>query len=178
MELLDNLSLCVLNQPITEDNFENSEEELAELCKKFFDKWENKVGGIGLPPLGNEALQNFVTDTKYVFQYVYKVYGCPALIEEMNSALFEDENGPDEDVAKDIAEHKQFLENIKYVIDCNEISEFENDLSKVCISLRESNNYLKQKQKEQQELLFTMKELNAKIQTAGKMLECYLEQNQ
>ena len=174
MELLDNRSLCVLNQPITEDNFEDSENELAELCKEFFDKWEYKVQGLGLPPLGNEALQNFVTDTKYVFQYVYKVYGCPSLIEEMDREL----NEEDQDVAKEVAEHKQFLENIKYVIDCNEISEFENDLSKVCISLKESNNYLKQKQKEQQELLFTMKELNAKIQTAGKMLECYLEQNQ
>ena len=172
MKLLDNRTLFVLNQPITQDNFEDSEKELAELCKEFFNKWEDKVGDVH--PLGKQSLQNYVSDTKYVFKQVYKVYGCPALIEEMDIQL----NQGDQDVTKEVAQHKQFLENIKYVIDCNEISEFENNISKVCISLKECNNYLKQKQKEQEELINSMKELNAKIQTAAKMLECYLEQNQ
>lgn len=177
MEFLNNRSLCVLNQPITEDNFEDSEKELAELCKEFFNKWGvmNKISR--LPPLEKQSLQNYISDTKYVFKHVYKVYSCPALIEEMNNALFEDENGPDEDVVKDVTEHRQFLENIKFVIDCNEISEFENDYSTVCISLKECNNYLKQKQKEQEELINSMKELNDKLETAGKLMESYLEQN-
>jgi len=176
MELLNFRSLSILNQPITEDNFEDAEKELAELCKEFFNKWENKVGGV--PPLEKQSLQNFVSDTKYVFKQVYKVYGCPALIQEMNNALHEEDNGPDEEIAKDIAEHTNFLKNIKCVLDCNEISEFENDYSKVCVSLKESNNYLKKKQQELHELINSMKELNDKLETVTKLMGSYLEQNQ
>ena len=177
MELLNYRSICVLNTPITEDNFEESEKELAELCKEFFNKWAvmNKIGG--LPPLEKQSLQNYVSDAKYVFKYVHRVYGCPALIEEMNKMLYEEDNGPDEDVAKDINEHTKFLENIKYVIDCNEISEFENDYSKVCISLKDANKYLKEKQDQQDEFINSMKHLTDKLETATNLLESYLEKN-
>lgn len=161
----------LLNEPVTENNFDEMETELSTLCKIFSSKWININKNI------DQEIVNYVSDVKFVFKMVYKVYACQDLLDEMTKMLYEEENGPgpDDDVEKDIIHHTKFLDNIKYVINCNEMSEFKNDDSKVCISLKDANKYLKEKHDQENELLNSMKELTDKLETTTKMLECYLE---
>lgn len=171
MEFLYSGNETILNKPVTENNFDEMEIELSTLCKIFNRKWININKNI------DKELLNYISDVKFLFKMVFKIYGCQDLLDEMNKMLYEEDNGPDEDVAQDIIKHTTFLDNIEYVINCNDISEFKNDYSKVCISLKDANKYLKEKQDQQDELINSMKELNDKLETTTNLLESYLEKN-
>ena len=154
------INLTILNEPITNANFEDADKELMNVCTLFIEKWIN----IDENKNNEHIVTTYIKDTKYVFELLYKVYGSEELMDELNEEDQEDE---------DVKNHLQFLSELKIVIDSNNIEDFKNDESQVSLSLKNCLTYIQKKDKELKELNDTMNEFNQTLKNLNTSLELW-----
>lgn len=154
------INLTILNEPITNGNFEDADKELMNVCKLFIEKWIN----IDENKNNDHIVTSYIKDTKYVFELLYKVYGSEELMDELNEEDQEDE---------DVKNHLQFLSEVKNVIDSNNIEDFKNNDSQVSLSLKNCLTYIQKKDKELKELNETMNEFNQTLENLHTSLELW-----
>jgi chromosome segregation ATPase len=154
------IDLTILNEPITNDNFEDADKELMNVCNLFIEKWIN----IDENKNNDHIVTSYIKDTKYIFELLYKVYGSEELMNELKDEDQEDE---------DIKNHLQFLSELKIVIDSNNIEDFKNNDSQVSLSLKNCLTYIQKKDKELKELNETMNEFNHTLERLNTTLEVW-----
>tara|TARA_B100000900_G_C20560644_1_gene708729 strand:+ start:1035 stop:1574 length:540 start_codon:yes stop_codon:yes gene_type:complete len=149
----------ILNQEITSDNFEKAEEELVRLMSQYKDFWlPYNYNDIYYNKDENEVLLlSFVSDTKYIFKKIYKVYACDQIINEMNNEY--NSNDIEEEDKILIEKHFDFIDNLKIIIN-GKLELFKDENSNVNKSLQLCSAYIKEKHDELLELKKTMKDFN------------------
>lgn len=146
----------ILNEEITSQNFEKAEEELVKLLSQYKYNWEPYKYNEN----GNEneiLLQSFVSDTKYIFKKIHKVYACDDMINEMNNEY--NSNDIEEDEKKLIQKHFDFIDNLNIIINA-ELELFKDENSNVNKSLLLCSAYVKEKHDDLTELNNTMNDFN------------------
>jgi len=152
-------SVIILNEEITSSNFEKAEEELIILMSRYKDFWiPYNYNDICYNENENEVLlRSFVSDTKYIFNKIHKLYACDEIINEMNNEY--NSNDIEEDDKILIQNHFDFIDNLNIIID-GELELFKDKNSSVSKSIELCNAYIKKKHDELLELNNTMKDFN------------------
>lgn len=149
----------ILNEEITSDNFEKAEEELVRLMSQYKDFWlPYNYNDIYYSKDENEVLlRSFVSDTKYIFKKIHKVYACDQLINEMNNEY--NSNDIEEEDKIVIEKHFDFVDNLNIIIN-GDIELFKDENSNVSKSLQLCSDYVKEKHDDLLELNKTMDDFN------------------
>lgn len=162
----------VLNEKISANNFDKAEKEFIELGKEYENKWKSYLKNYEkMNDIEPKIFSDFVSDTKYIFQLMHKLYANEDLLNDLNTDF--NSNSIDDQEKNEINRHYEFIDNINIVIN-GDSQLFKDKDSNVNNAIVQCEVYIDEKNKSLNEFSDTMNEMNDMLEKLGDNLNLYI----